>query len=480
MAISRNAWGRIALGVALTATLLFMLLRRGSSSGIDPRWAVAEQRDFVQTIRCQGAMQPVNRNPILPKVQGTIRSLARDGATVAQDDPILELDATPYQDRLEGRQRRLLQLRAEWDRDDKKALKLIRQAQDVVESQKLRMELERLRLKELERGPTEADELNQRVALENAKSLLAARQEELQMIEELRTDGFIAEAEVRQKRLEVEEQQAQVAQSDVNYRKLHRPDPVKWSEQRLKVQESERNLSSSEEKVKMLQSDLDRARSRQADLRSEEEKAIREHSKEIENTRILAPAHGIVLHGRGAWGQPLAPGREVHSGSEVMTISDMRKMKALVSIDEGRIGRIQVGQPARVSSLGSTRSTFSANVLKTAEKGRDEFDGFDPATRDLTGKANRQVFDVEVELDDSASTLRPGLRVEVEIEVCRLPDVIVVPRSAVYRDGSDDAWVFVAGNGVSERRTVEVLAEDQHACAVKGLNRGEMVWRVRP
>lgn len=480
MTFSRRVWRRIALGMLLAAIALLVLLARGSSGEIDPRLTVAERRVLVQTIRSQGALQPVNRHPILPKVHGTILRLAKDGATVAQDIPILELDPTPYQEKLDGHQRRLLQLKAEWDRDEKKALKQIRQAQDVVESQKLRLELERLRLKELERGPTEADELNKRVALENAKSLLEARQEELQILEELRAGGFVAEAEARQKRLEVEEQQAQVAQCDVDYRKLHRPDPVKLGEQRLKVQESAKVLASSEEKVKMLQADLERARSSLADDRSEEEKEIREHTKEIEATRVLAPSPGIVLHGRGRWGQALAPGRDVHSGSEIMTVSDMRKMKAMVSIDEGRIGRIQVGQPARVTLLGSTRLTCAAKVLKTAEKGRDEFEEFNPATRDLTGKANRQVFDVEVELEEAGQNLRPGQRVEVEIEVCRLADAIVVPRSAVYRDGTDSAWVFLAGNGVPERRTIEVLAEDQHACAVKGLDAGEKVWRVRP
>lgn len=480
MAFSRKTWGGVALVALVVLAILVRKLGGAFSDTVDPRLAVVEQRAFTQTICTQGSLQPVNRHPILPKVQGTILRLAADGVTVEEGKPILEIDPTPYQEKLDGHQRRLLQLKAEWDRDEKKALKEIRQAEDVVESQKLRLELERLRLKELERGPTEADELNKRVALENAKSLLEARQEEFQILEELRAGGFVAEAEVRQKKLEVDEQQVLVAQGDVDYRKLHRPDPVKLSEQRLKVQESEKALASSEEKVKMLKADLERARSRLADDRSEEEKEIKEHTKEIEGTRILAPSPGIVLHGRGRWGQGLAPGRDVHPGAEAMTVCDMRKMKAVVSIDEGRIGRVQVGQTARVRILGHASQLCTAKVIKTAEKGRDEFEEFNAATRDLTGKANRQVFDVEVELEDAGRNLRPGQRVEVEVEVCKLPEALVVPRSTVYRDGTDSAWVFVAGAGAPERRTVEVLAEDQHACAVKGLNMGEKVWRVRP
>jgi multidrug efflux pump subunit AcrA (membrane-fusion protein) len=121
-----------------------------------------------------------------------------------------------------------------------------------------------------------------------------------------------------------------------------------------------------------------------------------------------------------------------------------------------------------------------AKVDKVAEKGRDEFEEYDQATRNLTGKENRQVFDVEVEVQDGAAGLRPGQRVEVEVEVCRLPDAWVVPRSAVHREGTADAWVFVAQGRAAERKPVKILAEDELWCAIEGLQEGQQVWRVRP
>jgi multidrug efflux pump subunit AcrA (membrane-fusion protein) len=480
MILSRNAYIGVAATGLVAAVVAAFLLMRSLAHGPDPRLVTVERRSFVQVIRREGSLQPVNRHPILPKVNGTILKLAEDGATVEEGALILQLDATAYQEKLDSHHGRIRQLRANWDRDEKKALKEVRRAEDIVESQKLRLELERLRLKELELGPTETDELNKRVTLENARNLLDARKEELQILQVLASDGFVSKAEERQKKTEVEEQDIRVAQADVDYRKLHRPDPVKLGELRLKVQEAEKAVASSNEKVRMLKGDLERARGKLTDEMNEEQAEVKEHTKEIEQTRQLAPSPGIVLHGRGHWGQSIGAGREVHSGSEVMTVCDMRKMKAVVAIDEGRIGRIAAGQPANVRLIGRTQETCPARVTKTAEKGRDEFEDFNSATRDLTGKANRQVFDVEVELEDNQLNLRPGQRIEVEIEVCRMLEALVVPSTAVYREGADTAWVYVATNGGPERRSVEILAEDQHACVVKGLEMGERVWRVRP
>jgi len=482
MKTSRGLW----IGVFVACVILFGWLAMRSTTGMDrardPRLATVEQRAFIQVIRCEGSLQPVNRLPISSKVSGSIVALAADGATVKEGDLVLKLDAQPYQDKLDNHKKHLRKINADWNRSEKRALKEIRKAQDTLESGRLRLALERLRLKELEGGPTEEEELNKRVALTNAKSLLDARQEELQILKELADDGYVSRSEVRQKELEVKEQKAAVAQADVAYRKLHRDDPVKMGEQRLKVKEAEKAVATSREKVEMLKGDLERSRERHMDEVNEQMSEFVEHGKEIDACLMLAPVPGIVLHGRGRYGRRVAAGVDIHSGYPAMTLCDMRKMKAVVAIDEGRIGRVEVGQRAQVRLLGHTQTTYSAKVTKTAEKGHDEFEDYDRATQDLTGKANRQVFSVEVELDQtSLANLRPDQRVEVEIQVSNLPEALVIPRTAVYRDADQDAWVYVASTEEEpERRSIKVLAEDQHACAVKGLEPGEKVWRVRP
>jgi HlyD family secretion protein len=482
MTASRGLWiGAMFVGLVVIGVAAKFYMGK-PAHGEDPRLVEAERGTFIQVIRCHGSLQPVNRVPISPKVSGSILELAEDGSTVKEGDMVLHLDAQPYHEKLDGHKKRLRYINADWNRAEKRALKEIRQAEDIVESGKLRLTLERLRLKELESGPTEEEELNKRVALENAKSLLEARKEEYEILEELATDGYISLSESRQKRLQVKEQEVAVAQADVAYRKLHRGDPVKLGEQRLKVKEAEKAVATSQEKVEMLKGDLKRSRERHQDEVNEQMSEFIEHGRQIDSCLMLAPVPGIVLHGRGRYGRRIAPGIDIHSGSPAMILCDMRKMKALVAIDEGRIGRVDMGQRARVRLLGRAHGDYSAKVTKTAEKGHDEFEDYDSATRDLTGKANRQVFDVEVELDAvSLKDLRPDQRVEVEIEVCNLPEALVLPRTAIYRDANQDAWVYVAtGAPEPERRAIEVLAEDQHSCAVKGLKLGEKVWRVRP
>jgi len=65
-------------------------------------------------------------------------------------------------------------------------------------------------------------------------------------------------------------------------------------------------------------------------------------------------------------------------------------------------------------------------VTKVADKGRDEFELYADDTTSITGTANRQVFDVEIEIAGQSSAFRPGLRAQVEIIIKQLEDVLIV------------------------------------------------------
>ena len=176
------------------------------------------------------------------------------------------------------------------------------------------------------------------------------------------------------------------------------------------------------------------------------------------------------------------PGREVYEGWAIMTLSDLRKMKAVLIVDEGRIARVQVGREVTVRPVGST-TTFTGRVERVAEKGADEFTHFENATKDLVGNANRQVFEVEVTLDKESEALRPGLRLDGEILVNRLENVLVIPRAALVTGDDGDVhnqYVRLASSVGPVRRPVKVLAEHGLLCAVEGLQEGDDVWLVEP
>lgn len=488
MARGRGKSGRNALLVAallLAASTVAYGLYVGFSEvggGRDPRRArVVRQEVFRAIIRSKGALRPVSKQDVPCKVHGTLLRIVDNGVRVKKGDLLFQLDPQPHQESLTRHKAKLRRIKADWVKEKERMSKEIRRAEDQVKTRELRVNLETLRLKELTLGPGATEELNARNNLANAKILLEAREEELKILTSLSEEGFVARSEVHQKQLDVTEQRLQVAESGLAYRKLHKPDPVKLAEQRLKVQDEKKRASEAEKRVDLLKTNYKRAEDRFEKTMKRENKRLEDLKENVEECTHNAPIPGVVLLGN-RWGLGFGPGRHIHEGWDVMTLTDLRKMKAVLTVDEGRIAKVEVGQAVTVRPVGST-TAISGRVERVAEKGQDEFMNFDKSTQDLVGKADRQVFEVEVALDNGGDALRPGLRLDAEIEVESLKNVLVVPRAALVRgEGKDgrDRYVRIATAMGPERKRVQVLAENGLRCAVEGLKEGDQVWLVEP
>jgi HlyD family secretion protein len=484
---TRRRWVVLPAALLLVALAAHEVIVR-LPSGADVRLALVERRPFAQVIRRSGFLQPANRISIFPKVRGTLLSIIADGSEVQEGGELFVVDPKPIEEDLTRQDASLRRLKADWERERQGAAKQLRAAEDELKSRELRVELETLRLKEITIGPSPSDELNARTNLDNARSLEQARREEYEILASLATDGFVSQSEARQKRLELTEQTARVADAELSLRKLLTPDPVKVAEQRLRVRDEEKRRDTAREKAGLLRDNLERATERFQMRLRREERQRGELATRLSQCRHLSPAPGVVLHSSGRRGWGLGPGREVWEGWEVMTVSDLRSMKVVLAVDEGRVAWVQKGQQARVY-LGTPASPCLEGVVgKVAEKGRDEFEDLERETQELTGSADRQVFDVEVELGAAGTNLRPGQRVQVEITVQQIPEALVVPRAAVWRDGGGEPYVYVQARGGPRRRSVKVLAQDAWHCALadsaansaERLEGGERIWRMRP
>jgi multidrug efflux pump subunit AcrA (membrane-fusion protein) len=392
---------------------------------------------------------------------------------------VVELDPKTHEEALANQKANLARIRADREKARQNELKDVHKAEDEVQAHRLRVDLETLRLKEMELGPAASDELNAKVNLENAKALLVARGEEFEILTGLANDGFVSKSEVRQKELDLRQQEVAVAQSELAYKKLETLDPVQIADQKLKVRDEEKSYAESQQRAALLAKNNKDAETRHQTRTKREEQRLKELEENVTRTKVASPVPGVALQ-RSFWGMQLGPGREVRDGWEVMTISDLRKMKVALTVDEGRIARVRKEMKASVRPTGSGNDRFDGTVTLVAEKGRDEFEDFRQETQDIVGKAQRQVFDVEVEIEGESLQLRPGLRVDVEIVVQRIEKALIVPRAALVREKDGQAYVRLAGALGPERKPVTVLGESELAVAVEGLEEGQRVWLVEP
>lgn len=478
-----NRFGRkraVASAVAVGALLALLWLgRAGLNASADLRKASVVRGTFEEAIRRRGTILPVAKEKIMTKVRGTILRIVDDGARVEQGQVVVELDPKPHEEALANQKANLARIRADREKARQNELKDVHKAEDEVQAHKLRVDLETLRLKEMELGPAASDELNAKVNLENAKALLVARGEEFEILTGLANDGFVSKSEVRQKELDLRQQEVAVAQSELAYKKLETLDPVQIADQKLKVRDEEKSYAESQQRAALLAKNTKDAETRHQTRIKREEQRLKELEENVTRTKVASPVPGVALQ-RSFWGMQLGPGREVRDGWEVMTISDLRKMKVALTVDEGRIARVRKEMKASVRPTGSGNERFDGAVTLVAEKGRDEFEDFRQETQDIVGKAQRQVFDVEVEIEGESLQLRPGLRVDVEIVVQRIEKALIVPRAALVREKDGQAYVRLAGALGPERKPVTVLGESELAVAVEGLEEGQRVWLVEP
>jgi RND family efflux transporter MFP subunit len=200
---------------------------------------------------------------------------------------------------------------------------------------------------------------------------------------------------------------------------------------------------------------------RLSETRFEEARLERDRSALTEErNRLVTPIAGVVLKlARNTDGQPVAEGQLVGVGFEVAEVGPIAPLIADVDLVGMDLGRVAVGQEARVRHGAFVRTPFRGQVVRLSPR-------VDPATRS---------FRVEVEVPNAEEKLRPGMFVEVEILVERREDVSVVPREAVTERGGERVVFVLDGQRVSRRTVTLGLGDDERVEVLEGLQAGERI-----
>ena len=434
---------------------------------------------FEQVVRQTGTLKPVNEQRILVKVGGTILEMAPQGKVVAKGEVVLQLDPRAHADARDTQEAGIKQLDAEFRKAQQEASKLMNQAKEDVAGYDLRVELETQRLEEIKRGPTPTDKVNAQVSVESNRILLKAREDEFGVLEGLTKDGYASREELRQKEMDVKEQRLSASGADVKDRKLDVIDPVRLAQQEFKVHEAMKLRDAAKERVALLERNKQRDQEHHDRQMAREKDRLEDLTENVAKTSHAAPGPGVVVHRRHRW-FTYSPGRDVWEGQEVLALPDFTQMKVALTVDEAQIAKVSAGQEAAVTPAGWNGAPFKGKVSKVADKGRDEFEMFSDETTSLCGTANRQVFDVEVDIEEDHPILRPGLRADVQIVIRTLDGVLLAPRTALLRDKDGSNIVQVDGPNGIERRPVKIVAESDFTAVVEGVKAGESIWVVEP
>jgi len=158
-----------------------------------------------------------------------------------------------------------------------------------------------------------------------------------------------------------------------------------------------------------------------------------------------------------------AVGSSAGFGTSIMRIGDTSRLHVVGQVDEVDIGRVALGQRARIRVESFRGRVFPGVVTKIAPQGNE--------------KDKVVNFEVEVEVTGGADGLRPMMTADAEVIIAEKADTLLVPEAAVVRDG-DATFVERPGPRSGDKERVPVvlgITNGSEAEVVSGLAEGELI-----
>ena len=163
---------------------------------------------------------------------------------------------------------------------------------------------------------------------------------------------------------------------------------------------------------------------------AQSEASLKEIMDQISKTAIRSPMDGVVTKLNVELGERVF-GAGFSMGSDIMTISDLRNIEAVVEVDENDVVLVSVGDTA----------TIKVDAFKDQEfKGIVSEIGNSANTTGLGTQEEVVNFEVKIKLIDPKNTLRPGMSCNADIETETIENVLSVPIQSVTTRSDMPKW----------------------------------------
>jgi len=174
-------------------------------------------------------------------------------------------------------------------------------------------------------------------------------------------------------------------------------------------------------KAKISQSQAEMARD-QANLKQLDE--------QLSYTDIVSPIDGIVLSRDVEMGDAVSSILVLGSSATlVMTLGDTSEVYVKGKVDESDIGKVYLGQPARIKVESFKDKTFNGKVTKISPMGVE--------------KDNVTTFEVRVSINNPGGELKAEMTANAEIILEEHKNVLQIPEGAIIYDKDKKASVEI-------------------------------------
>ncbi len=174
--------------------------------------------------------------------------------------------------------------------------------------------------------------------------------------------------------------------------------------------------------------------------------SLKQLEDQLSYTTIVSPMDGVILSRDVEVGDAVSSILVLGSTATlVMTIGDTHQVYVQGKVDEGGIGSVYLGQPARIKVESFKDKTFLGKVTRIAPLGVE--------------KDNVTTFEVRVSIDNPGGELKANMTANAEILLDEHKNVLTVPEQAVLYDKDRNASVEIPDQGQKNgKRKVTITA----------------------
>ena len=226
-------------------------------------------------------------------------------------------------------------------------------------------------------------------------------------------------------------------------------------------------LAVNKQNVARAQLTVNKAKVAQAQADVQRQRANLQQLKEqLSYTTITAPISGIILSRDVEIGDAVSSILVLGSSATlVMTLGDTQEVYVKGKVDESDIGKVYLGQSARIKVESFKDKTFTGKVTKISPMGVE--------------KDNVTTFEVRVSINNPGGELKAAMTANAEIILEEHKGVLMVPEAAIIYDRDKKASVEIPdskGKDGKSKQSVQVgISNGAKTEITAGLNEGQQV-----
>jgi HlyD family secretion protein len=167
---------------------------------------------------------------------------------------------------------------------------------------------------------------------------------------------------------------------------------------------------------------------------------LKQLDEQLSYTDIVSPIDGIVLSRDVEMGDAVSSILVLGSSATlVMTLGDTSEVYVKGKVDESDIGKVYLGQPARIKVESFKDKTFNGKVTKISPMGVE--------------KDNVTTFEVRVSINNPGGELKAEMTANAEIILEEHKNVLQIPEGAIIYDKDKKASVEIPDPKAKDGKT---------------------------